>query len=144
MRCTVFGEKEGHWVMSPLFKDHTIYGAMVAFAFFVLMGLFLSKKYNPLTTLVICGLILINLIGLYFSYTRAKMVKCHCIAWYLGINSLPCEIFVFTDHFYCCFNGCFTELGQHFVRNVKKQKRTYDRKFWRPFAKFHQCFVRCV
>lgn len=70
-----FGEKEGHWVMSPLFKDHTIYGAMVAFAFFVLMGLFLSKKYNPLTTLVICGLILINLIGLYFSYTRAAWLS---------------------------------------------------------------------
>ena len=25
-----FGEKEGHWVMSPFFKDHTIYGAIVA------------------------------------------------------------------------------------------------------------------
>jgi hypothetical protein len=24
-----FGEEEGHWVMSPLFKDHTIYGAAV-------------------------------------------------------------------------------------------------------------------
>lgn len=70
-----FGEKESHWVMSPLFKDHTIYGAMVAFALYILMGLTFSKKYSSLTTIIIVGLIIINLIGLYFSFTRAAWLS---------------------------------------------------------------------
>lgn len=70
-----FGEKESHWVMSPLFKDHTIYGAMVAFSLFIIVGLYFSKKYSLLTSIVIVVLILINLIGLYFSYTRAAWLS---------------------------------------------------------------------
>ena len=70
-----FGEKESHWVMSPLFKDHTIYGAMVAFSLYLLLGLFFSKKYDSLITIMIAGLIIINLAGLYFSLTRAAWLS---------------------------------------------------------------------
>lgn len=70
-----FGEKEAHWVMSPFFKDHTIYGAMVAFSLFIVVGLYLSKQYSLLTSICIVVLILINLIGLYFSYTRAAWLS---------------------------------------------------------------------
>lgn len=70
-----FGEKESHWVMFPFFKDHTSYGAMIAFSLFLLMGLFLSKKYSPLALVIILGLIVINLIGLYLSYTRAAWLS---------------------------------------------------------------------
>lgn len=70
-----FGEKEAHWVMSPFFKDHTIYGAMVAFSLFIVVGLYWSKKYDLLTSISIIILILINVIGLYFSYTRAAWLS---------------------------------------------------------------------
>ncbi len=70
-----FGEKESHWVMSPLFKDHTIYGAMVAFSLYLLLGLFFSKKYSSLLSLIIMGLIIINIAGLYFSLTRAAWLS---------------------------------------------------------------------
>lgn len=70
-----FGEKESHWVMSPFFKDHTVYGATVAFATPVIFGLFFSKKYDLLTSAFILILILINLVGLYFSYTRAAWLS---------------------------------------------------------------------
>ncbi len=70
-----FGEKESHWVMSPLFKDHTIYGAMVAFSLYLLLGLFFSKKYSPLLNMMIAGLIIINIAGLYFSLTRAAWLS---------------------------------------------------------------------
>ena len=70
-----FGEKEGHWVMSPLFKDHTIYGAIVAINLFFLLGLYLSKKHNPLTQVTVLILLGLTLIGLYFSYTRGAWLS---------------------------------------------------------------------
>lgn len=70
-----FGEKEGHWVMWPFFKDHTIYGAMVAFIVPLAFGLYFSKKHVPLVQLTIIGLITIIMVGLFFSYTRAAWLS---------------------------------------------------------------------
>jgi putative inorganic carbon (hco3(-)) transporter len=70
-----FGEKEGHWVMNPLFKDHTIYGALVAFVLPLVVGIYFSRKHNPLLQFIIIFLFVINLIALYFSYTRAAWLS---------------------------------------------------------------------
>lgn len=70
-----FGEQEGHWVMWPFFKDHTIYGAAVALIVPILFALYFSKKHNPLIQVTLIGLITITMIGLYFSYTRAAWLS---------------------------------------------------------------------
>lgn len=70
-----FGEKEGHWVMWPFFKDHTIYGSTVAFSVPMIFGLYLSKKHSLLKQVVLLGMIGIILTGLYFSYTRAAWLS---------------------------------------------------------------------
>jgi putative inorganic carbon (HCO3(-)) transporter len=70
-----FGEKESHWVMFPFFKDHTIYGAMVAFLVPFLFGLYFSKKHPPLVQAILLSFMAINLIALYFSYTRAAWLS---------------------------------------------------------------------
>lgn len=70
-----FGEKEGHWVMWPFFKDHTIYGCMVAFTVPMVFGLYFSKKHSPLIQAVLLSFIVLNLVGLYFSYTRAAWLS---------------------------------------------------------------------
>jgi putative inorganic carbon (HCO3(-)) transporter len=70
-----FGEKESHWVMWPFFKDHTIYGAIVALIVPLLFGLYFSKKHPPLVQAVVLGFIFINLLALYFSYTRAAWLS---------------------------------------------------------------------
>ncbi len=70
-----FGEKEGHWVMWPFFKDHTIYGAMVAFTVPIVFGLYFSKKHSPLIQAILLFFIVLNLTGLYFSYTRAAWLS---------------------------------------------------------------------
>lgn len=70
-----FGEKESHWVMWPFFKDHTIYGALVAFVVPIAIGIYFSKKHPPLIQVVLMSCILISLIGLYFSYTRAAWLS---------------------------------------------------------------------
>lgn len=70
-----FGEKEGHWVMWPFFKDHTIYGSTVAFATPLVIGLLLSKKHNPIWKAILVFLVVLILLGLYYSYTRAAWLS---------------------------------------------------------------------
>lgn len=70
-----FGEKESHWVMWPFFKDHTIYGAIVALSLPLSIGLFRSKSHTPLLQAVLIGMIVIIITGLYFSYTRAAWLS---------------------------------------------------------------------
>ena len=70
-----FGEQEGHWVMWPFFKDHTIYGATIAFTVPMAFGLYFSKKHAPLVSVFLLGIIGIILVGLFFSYTRAAWLS---------------------------------------------------------------------
>jgi hypothetical protein len=70
-----FGEKEGHWVMYPFFKDHTIYGAIVALVLPLSVSLFQCKRHNLLIQAVLISIILLIVIGLYFSYTRAAWLS---------------------------------------------------------------------
>lgn len=89
-----FGEKESHWVMSPFFKDHTIYGAIVALNVPLVFGLYLYKKHAPLIQAVLILMIVLILAGLYFSYTRAawlSVIGCIFIAGliYYKVNWKP-------------------------------------------------------
>ena len=70
-----FGEKEGHWVMYPFFKDHTIYGAIVALVLPISIVMFFYKKHNVLIQYLLIIMIALIVIGLYFSYTRAAWLS---------------------------------------------------------------------
>ncbi len=70
-----FGEKEGHWVMWPFFKDHTVYGAIIALALPLAIGLLVSKKHSALNYIHYLFIIIVIIIGLYFSYTRAAWLS---------------------------------------------------------------------
>lgn len=70
-----FGEKESHWVMWPFFKDHTIYGAIVALATPLIFGIYFSKKHTAIVQAVLIAMMFIIVIGLYFSYTRAAWLS---------------------------------------------------------------------
>ena len=83
-----FGEKEGHWVMWPFFKDHTGYGAMVAFIIPILIGFYYSKKHGLLAQVAIAGLIILAFIGVYFSYTRAAWLSLFAAAGVLALIKL--------------------------------------------------------
>ncbi len=86
-----FGEKEGHWVMWPFFKDHTGYGAMVAFTIPILIGFYYSKKHSLLTQIAVVGLIILAFVGVYFSYTRAAWLSLFAAAgvWALIKFKIP-------------------------------------------------------
>jgi O-antigen ligase len=70
-----FGEKEGHWVMYPFFKDHTIYGAIIAFVLPWSVALFFLKETNPLEKVGLATIVSIIVIALFFSYTRAAWLS---------------------------------------------------------------------
>lgn len=70
-----FGEKEGHWVMYPFFKDHTIYGAIIALVLPWSIGLFFLKKTNPLEKVGLITIVVIIFLALFFSYTRAAWLS---------------------------------------------------------------------
>ena len=70
-----FGEEEGHWVMWPFFKDHTIYGAIIAIALPISIGLLCSKRHSLIIKALYAIIISIIILGLYFSYTRAAWLS---------------------------------------------------------------------
>ena len=57
-----FGEKEGHWVMAPFFKDHTIYGAIVALILPISICLFWYKRHTILIQAILIFIIIIILV----------------------------------------------------------------------------------
>ena len=70
-----FGEKESHWVMWPFFKDHTIYGALVALVVPLIFAFYFSRKHSALLQFILIGFMVISILGLYFSYTRAAWLS---------------------------------------------------------------------
>jgi putative inorganic carbon (HCO3(-)) transporter len=80
-----FDKDSAHWVMEPLFKDHTSYGAVLAMFFPIIIGMLMTKKMNLLlrVLLVICFIILTT--GLVLSYTRAAWISILGVTVILGV-----------------------------------------------------------
>lgn len=70
-----FDEEVGHWIMSPFFKDHTSYGAVIALFYPVVMSLTFYKKYTFETRALLFVMLLIFTVALYYSYTRAAYLS---------------------------------------------------------------------
>jgi len=70
-----FAEKPANYVMSPFYNDHTVYGAMLAMFLPVLLFFTMNKKYSSSIKLGATILLLIYIVALIFSYTRAAWVS---------------------------------------------------------------------
>lgn len=69
-----FAERPAHWVMQPFFKDHTVYGAVLAMMFPILLFLFTAKRYSRYR--LITGMMTAILaLGIIFSYGRAAWIS---------------------------------------------------------------------
>ena len=73
-----FGEEEGHWVMWPFFKDHTIYGATLAICLPISLALLRQRGSPPLSKAILILLNVVLVVGLVFSYTRAAWLSVIC------------------------------------------------------------------
>lgn len=70
-----FDEDVGHWVMSPFFKDHTSYGAIIALFYPVVLSLTFHKKYSFETRSLLFVMLIIFTVALFYSYTRAAYLS---------------------------------------------------------------------
>ena len=70
-----FDKDSAHWVMEPLFRDHTVYGAALALVFpYVFLQLFSKDQSAILKFFYISGFVIL-LIALILSYTRAAWLS---------------------------------------------------------------------
>ncbi|MBI9066429.1 MAG: O-antigen ligase family protein [Salinivirgaceae bacterium] len=71
----IFEEKIAYWASNPFYKDHTIYGAMLAFYIPPLAAFVYYKKFSNPKRLLYLGILFILTIGLISSYSRAAWIS---------------------------------------------------------------------
>lgn len=87
-----FDKDAGHWVMEPFFKDHTSYGAVLAMYLPVLLGLLLRKNMGNLLRAVLLIVLVILVVGIILSYTRAAWVSLVAAACLLVVMLLKVKL----------------------------------------------------
>ncbi len=70
-----FSEEAGHWIMSPFFKDHTSYGAVIALFYPIVVSLFFDKERSSISRSLIGIILIIFSVALFYSYTRAAWLS---------------------------------------------------------------------
>jgi O-antigen ligase len=70
-----FDEETAHWIMSPFFKDHTIYGALLAFYYPVIIGMLFIKSIKFEFKVLFFTILIVFSVALVYSYTRAAWVS---------------------------------------------------------------------
>jgi len=70
-----FSMEAGHWVMSPFFKDHTSYGAVLAMFIPVNVAMLFSKRISTLGKVLLSISLSILILGIVLSYTRAAWLS---------------------------------------------------------------------
>ncbi len=70
-----FSEEVGHWIMSPFFKDHTSYGAIIALFYPIVVMLTFNKNFSFETRGLLFVMLLIFSVALFYSYTRAAWLS---------------------------------------------------------------------
>ncbi len=99
-----FAEDPAHWVMSPFFKDHTSYGAILAFILPFAVTAISMPGYSRTRRGVAIFLLALLVTGILFSYTRAAWVgvvgalgvfmvmRLRIPAWVIGMVALVAGI----------------------------------------------------
>lgn len=70
-----FAQDPAHWVMTPFFKDHTSYGAIIAFFVPLLVAAVGMPGYSRTRKGFAWALLVVLIAGLVLSYTRAAWVS---------------------------------------------------------------------
>ncbi len=71
----IYDQDVANFVPNPFFSDHTSYGAVLAMFLPVMIGLAFTRKYKPYVKVIIWAIIVILLIAIILSYTRATWVS---------------------------------------------------------------------
>jgi O-antigen ligase len=87
-----FDKDSAHWVMEPLFKDHTSYGAVLAMYFPIIIGLWLQRGMNVLLKVMLSIGFFILTAGIILSYTRAAWISIIGAAAILAVMLLRIQL----------------------------------------------------
>ena len=87
-----FSKDAAHWVMEPLFKDHTSYGAVLAMYFPIIIGLWLQRGMNVLLRVMLSIGFFILTAGIILSYTRAAWISIIGAAAILAVMLLRVQL----------------------------------------------------
>ena len=71
----IFDEKIAHWSANPFYKDHTSYGAMLAFYIPPVIALVFCKMFTSRKRFFYLSLLVLLWAGIVFSYSRAAWVS---------------------------------------------------------------------
>lgn len=77
-----FNEREGHWVMEPFYNDHTVYGAVLALFLPLFCGFTFTKVYSRTTRFLSFLVVVILMMAIVLSYSRAAWLS---LAFVLGV-----------------------------------------------------------
>jgi O-antigen ligase len=80
-----FDKTSGHWVMTPFYKDHTSYGAVLALFVPPVFALFLGRGATLIYRTLVGLLLAILLLGLVLSFTRAAWISLAAAAVLWGL-----------------------------------------------------------
>lgn len=67
----IFNKTIAYWACNPFYKDHTSYGAVLAFLIPTVIALLFFKEYSLKIRMVLLGISILLFVALVFSYTRA-------------------------------------------------------------------------
>ncbi len=70
-----FTQESAHWVMQPFFKDHTSYGALLAMFIPLIIGFLFNSRHSFLIRSAIFFVLIVFVVGIVLSYTRAAWVS---------------------------------------------------------------------
>lgn len=125
-----FDEQIANYIMSPFYNDHTVYGAMLAMFFPVLLFFTMNKKYSASVRFAAVILLVIYIFGLIFSYTRAAWVS-------LGVAFIAYLMLLFRVKFRTLLIGFFalatiafiyqTEIVMKLERNRQDASQDFDK-----------------
>jgi O-antigen ligase len=87
-----FDKDSAHWVMEPLFKDHTSYGAVLAMFFPIVLALLAQRNMNLLMRVLLTIGFVVLTAGIVLSYTRAAWISIIGAAAILAVMLLRIQL----------------------------------------------------
>jgi O-antigen ligase len=128
-----FNSQAAHWVMYPFFKDHTVYGATLAMFIPISIGFMFLKNVSKFQKGLVLFIIMIFMVGIVFSYTRAAWlslilaiglwvlillrISFRAIAIFIGMALLI--FFTYQDQIIYSLSKNTQDSSQNFMENIQ-------------------------
>ncbi len=118
----IFDEKIAHWSANPFYKDHTSYGAILAFYIPPIVTMTFFKANSTRKKFAFSVILFILILGIIFSYSRAAWVSLIVAFGIWAIIKLRIKLWVIVSGVVVL--GLFAVLlGPGLVRNLESNKQ---------------------